>query len=197
MDLASRTTPYSSDEVRRLNRYTYHPNGKRMCSKCHQVKNLDSENYGVHRYYYDDSGEIKSVGYDGFCKPCMIDKRVNHNRRIKEDPRRYCGKLIPQLRFRAKEQGVPFDLSTEDLYKVLESQNFLCKHTGTVLDFSLKSKGNYPHRDFPSVDKMDPKRGYVAGNIAWVVYSINRMKSDLTEEEFISFCHNISRRYGG
>jgi hypothetical protein len=66
-----------------------------------------------------------------------------------------------------------------------------------VLDFSLKSKGNYPHRDFPSVDKMDPKRGYVAGNIAWVVYSINRMKSDLTEGEFISFCHNISRRYGG
>lgn len=195
MESASRKTPLTTDEVRRQNRYIHHPTGKRMWSKCQEIFDLTEENFGVHRYYYDDLGKVKSVGWDGFCKTCMVKKRATHNERIKKDPFWYCKKLVSQLRFRAKENGVPFNLTAEDLHGVLEHQGFKCKHTGTGLDFTLKGDGNYPHRDFPSVDRKVPRLGYVSGNIAWVTYAVNRMKNDLTEDEFISFCKNISGRY--
>lgn len=195
--VASRMTPLTTDEVRRLNRYDHHPAGKRMCSKCQEILELTDENFGIHRYYYDASGEVKSVGWEGRCRDCMVKKRAFHSAKIKEDPFWYCKKLTAQLRFRAKEQSVPFDICAEDLYATLERQGFTCKHTGAVLDFTLKGEGNYPHRDFPSVDRRIPKKGYVRDNIAWVTYSVNRMKNDLTEDEFISFCENISRRYSG
>lgn len=197
MDLASRKTPYQSDKVRRLNRYTHHPNGERMCSNCQKVKTLNEEHFGIHRYYYNENREVKNIGYDSVCKLCMVEKRAAHSKRVKEDPKWYCRKLVSQLRFRAKEQCVPFDLTAEDLYEELKIQKFLCKHTGKMLDFTLKSSGNYPHRDFPSVDKMSPKLGYVKGNIAWVIYVVNRMKGDLTEEEFITFCKNIGGKQIG
>lgn len=197
MELASRKTPYTGDEVRRLNRYIYHKIGNRMCSKCQEVKQLTKDNFGIHRYFYDENRNVKNVGYDGLCKPCLVIKRAEHSKRVKQDPKWYCRKLITQLRHRAKEQGVPFDVTAEYLYKVLKEQKFLCKHTGMVLDFTLKSKGNYPHRHFPSVDKMIPSYGYVKGNIAWVTYAINRMKNDLTEHEFISFCREVQRKYDG
>lgn len=195
MKSASRTTPFTTEEVRRQNRYDHHPAGKRMCSKCQKVFDLNEDNFGVHRYYYDSEGNVKSVGWDGHCKPCMVKKRSEHNARIKNDPKWYCKKLVSQLKFRAKENNLPFDVTAEDLYGVLEQQGFTCKHTGVALDFTLKGDGNYPHRNFPSVDKRDPKLGYVRGNIAWVTYAVNRMKNDLTEEEFILFCKDIGRRY--
>lgn len=189
--------PYSGQTLRKMNRYVFHPQGKRCCSSCQEIKDLNQENFGVHRYYRDEDGNIVSVGYDGACKLCMVRKRALHNTRIKEDYKWYCKKLLSQLKARAKSENLPFNLTAEDLIHEFDAQDGLCRYTGKKLDFTLRcSEKGQPHRDFPSVDRKIPSRGYTLGNVDWVTYAVNRMKNDLTEEEFLDFCRNITKREG-
>lgn len=189
--------PYRGDVIRRVNRYFHHPQGNRLCSRCQNIKPLNPENFGLKRYYYDKDGVLVNLGIDPECVTCMIGRRAVRTKEIKSDYRRYCrSKLLAQLRFRAKEQGVPFDLSPEDLIAQWEEQDGFCWYTGKKLNLLLESNGNFPHRDFPSIDKRYPSRGYVSGNIAWMTYSVNRMKNDLDEDEFISFCKVVNANKG-
>lgn len=190
--------PYSTQVLRKMNRYVFHPEGKRCCSKCQKVKTLNIDNFGIHRYYRDTDGNVVNVGYEGRCRECMVEKRATHSAKIKGDYKWYCRKLLTQLKARAKQNDLPFNLSVEDLVHEYDAQDGKCHYTGKDLDFTLKcSEKGMPHRDFPSVDRKIPSRGYVLGNIDWVTYAVNRMKNDLTEEEFVSFCRQVIGREGG
>ena len=187
--------PFTKGQIRMLNRYLYHPRGERYCSECEAALPLTEQNFGIHRYYRDAYGAVQSVGYDSVCKKCMVEKRSKHAERIRSDYKWYCKKLLSQLRHRAKKDAVPFNLTLEDLIHEYEAQDGRCRYTGKVLDFTLKNiRKGMPHRDFPSLDRKIPSRGYVLGNVDWVTYGVNRMKNDFSEEEFISFCHLVSKR---
>lgn len=189
------TPPFTKGQRRLLNRYLYHPQGLRYCSKCENVLPLNESTFGIHRYYRDGNGVVQSVGYEGACKKCMVKKRSDHSRRIKSDYKWYCKKLLSQVRHRAKVDGVPFNLTVEDLINKFEEQNGVCRYSGVHLDFTLESeKKGMPHRDFPSLDRRVPKTGYVYGNIDWVTYAVNRMKNDFSEEEFLNLCGLIIKR---
>lgn len=182
--------PYSGDKLRRVNRYIYHPKGLRYCAGCSEAIALTTENFGVKRYY-----EGGKVGLDSLCRVCMVGKRANINKGVKADYRRYCSsKLLSQLRHRAKSAGLDFNLDGGHLISQVEDQGFLCYYTGEPLDFSLSSNGNYPHRKFPSLDRVDPRKGYTKGNVVWCTYEVNRMKNDLTEKELLEMCSKILGR---
>ena len=46
------------------------------------------------------------------------------------------------------------------------------------MSFSNENRNN-----FPSVDRIIPKKGYVQGNLIWVSYRANRIKTDATIKE--------------
>jgi len=182
----------NKDELRRINRYYYHPQGLRRCSACENVLAANSDNFYVKRYFRNDMGEVTNIGLSGNCKPCdkirlSLDKTKQRN-----NPEIYCRRIIPSLKNRAKEQSVPFDITGEKLYTILEDQEFKCFYTKGVLDFTVTSiKDNHPSRFMPSIDKVDPRLGYVLDNIVWTYYYVNRMKNDLNLEEFIELCHLV------
>lgn len=93
--------------------------------------------------------------------------------------------VLPNIKFRAKDQGVEFDLVATDL--VVPSH---CP----VLGIALKA-GSKTHVDCsPSVDRIDPKGGYVRGNVAVISYRANRLKCDATIEELekvIEYLRNL------
>lgn len=35
----------------------------------------------------------------------------------------------------------------------------------------------------PSLDRKDPTKGYVRGNVAWISFRANRIKSDASQQE--------------
>ena len=78
----------------------------------------------------------------------------------------------------AKKQGIKFDVSIDYLIDVLPS-DMMCPV------FNIKMKWNKGVRkdNTPSLDKIIPKKGYVEGNVAWISYRANRIKSDATKEE--------------
>jgi len=43
-----------------------------------------------------------------------------------------------------------------------------------------------------SVDRRNPKKGYTPGNCALCCFDINRMKTDLSERDFLSWCEDVA-----
>ena len=47
----------------------------------------------------------------------------------------------------------------------------------------------------PSLDRIDPRKGYVKGNVEWVCLLANKMMSNATGEDLIRFSKWINKRY--
>ena len=83
-------------------------------------------------------------------------------------------------RYRAKKEGLPFDLSPLDL-KDLGIPD-VCPVLGIPLN---KSPGDGKRNDnSPSLDKFIPSLGYVKGNVHVISWKANRLKNDGTPEEW-------------
>lgn len=89
--------------------------------------------------------------------------------------------LIQSARTRAKKYGVVFDISVNDI-AIPE----FCPYLGVKLEpFSEWSS--------PSLDKIDPKIGYVKGNVQVISHLANTMKNSASIEQLIIFAENVLR----
>ncbi len=174
-------------EIRTENRYTWHPQGKKRCTRCETVYENIRDNFDIHHKRKDGT-----YGYSGPCKICLRDSRVDRLDRYKQDIGLYVKKLLPSLRCRAKKQKLKFDLALEDLVELWINQSGNCYYTNEPMNLQAKTEGRKaPHINFPSVDRLVPSNGYVKNNVAWCRYGVNRMKNMLSEQEFISFCKKV------
>lgn len=82
--------------------------------------------------------------------------------------------LLSQAKGRAKDAGILFDLSPEDV-----EMPAVCPVLGIPLQ---KGDGKYCEGS-PTLDRMDPSRGYVRGNVAVISFRANRLKNNGTAEE--------------
>lgn len=78
---------------------------------------------------------------------------------------------------RALVKGLKYNLSIDYLTSIFPKDN-ICPVLGTKMEFNVGSI-----QTSPSVDRIDPKKGYVKGNVAWVSYRANSIKQDATIEE--------------
>ena len=76
---------------------------------------------------------------------------------------------------------MPFDLEPQDIKNILNLAGSKCPVLGVDMEISkLGSKNN----DLtPSIDRIDPKKGYVKDNIIVVSMRANRIKNDATVDE--------------
>lgn len=88
-------------------------------------------------------------------------------------------------RTHAQAKDREFSLTLLDLDKQLKKQNYSCAMTGIRFD---QGGGNYGY----SLDRIDSERGYTADNIQFVLDIINKMKRDLSDDEFIKFCISVA-----
>lgn len=88
---------------------------------------------------------------------------------------------------RAKSAGLPFDIERDEI--VIPE---FCPIMGMRLEKGVGVQGD----SSPTLDKIDPTKGYVRGNV-WVISAIaNRMKSNASPEQLLLFRNWISRAYG-
>ena len=96
--------------------------------------------------------------------------------------------LIQNRKSIAKKSNIEFSISEIDLLKNLPEN---CPILGVKLSWTTR-KGTKGSKDnSPSLDKIDPSKGYVQGNVMWVSYLANRMKSNATPEQLKIFANWI------
>lgn len=51
------------------------------------------------------------------------------------------------------------------------------------------------YRQTMSLDKLDPDKGYIQGNVVWCSYLTNTMKQNMKEDEFYILLSSILERH--
>lgn len=95
-------------------------------------------------------------------------------------------KLYEAVRSRANSNGIPFTITQEDV--VIPD---VCPVLGIEL---IRGAGSVTDNS-PSIDKIDPAKGYVKGNICIMSLRANRIKNDATIDEvrkLLSFLESVS-----
>lgn len=111
-----------------------------------------------------------------------IQKQQQYVKRWETD---WAGQKIVQLRAKAKKQNIDFNIEANDL--VLPE---VCPIFKIPL---IKSTGRLSNNS-PSVDRIDPAKGYVKGNVVVVSNKANSIKRDATIDELkkmVNFYENL------
>lgn len=109
------------------------------------------------------------------------DKVTAMKDRWKEaDPVRY---ILCAIKARCKRSGVEFRLTPSDIEMVTH-----CPILGLKLNYmSKQEKRGLTHANTASIDRIDPTKGYIPGNVTVISWRANKLKSDITLEEMQQF----------
>lgn len=110
------------------------------------------------------------------CKECAFDSA---KKRRKRDPLKF---IFQYAKKHSKISNREFTIKLNDLYKLMKKQNKKCALTGVTFD----------ENNIPSLDRIDSNIGYNKENIQLLLIKINRMKSNIDQQEFINLCKLIS-----
>lgn len=127
--------------------------------------NKSIENYSPTSKY---KGEVK---YRADCKECNNFKK---SREFYKTQKGWALEILSQARKRSSIRGLDFNLVSEDL--VIPEH---CPVLGIPL-FKGEKQKTY---NSPTLDRIDPNKGYVKENIRIISWRANKIKSDATLEE--------------
>ncbi len=132
------------------------------------------------------------------CKKCILEDAKNKYANLSDcEKKNYINKQgkwqddnflqyrLLQARARAKSKNIPFKIDINYLEQILLNQNNKCFYSGIKME--LNRAGNYS----ASIDRIDSSKGYINGNIAFVIWAVNTMKNDLVEDEFLKIIKAI------
>ena len=88
--------------------------------------------------------------------------------------------LYEAARANAKKCGVPFSLTLSHI-KAIWPADGKCPILGVKLERRVGGPG--PQRQSPSLDRLEPWKGYIPGNVAVISYKANLLKNDETYPE--------------
>jgi len=165
---------------------------EQVCSKCKKQKSLNEFGKGN-----------KKNGKSSHCKNCTAIRnkkwysdpvvKVKTNARERErrrsDPQRY---LWTHVRDRSKRNGIPFNLTIDDC-KIPS----ICPVLGIpIVTGKVRAKGCMVDDNVPSVDRIDPTKGYIKGNVEVISWRANHLKNNATVEELEAIV-NYMKLHGG
>lgn len=89
----------------------------------------------------------------------------------------------------AKDRDLEVAVTIQDLWELYLGQNGRCSLTGQKIHFKSSDQS-------ASLDRIDSSRGYVPGNIQWVLKHINVMKWHFSQIQFIRLCRLVAKNSG-
>lgn len=100
--------------------------------------------------------------------------------------------MLRSARRRAKKKNLAFDLDIDYVRSLVCSNCSLLP--GISLEWSSqRGNGHKPLPNSPSLDRIDPSKGYVKGNVWIVSHRGNTIKNDATHGELKAIAENTGR----
>lgn len=96
----------------------------------------------------------------------------------------YFNKLICS----AKNRGIEFDITIEELDELLIEQDFKCSLSGVEIFAGYRTSKSQT----ASLDRIDSSKGYIVDNVQWVHKDVNMAKGSLSQEDFIQLCAAVA-----
>lgn len=90
--------------------------------------------------------------------------------------------LLRRAKQRARNKNLPFDLTLEHLLSIASD---FCPVFNLALGWC--ERNITPQQHSPSLDRIDPQKGYVMGNVQWLSNKANMMKQNANQQELKQF----------
>ena len=116
----------------------------------------------------------------------VSSKKKAVREKLKTDIRHHVQEKIATWR---KASCVPSDLTVDYLVNLYEQQDGYCYYFREKMIFGWID-GKVHHNSL-SLDKLDPDKGYVQGNVVWCTYLANTMKQNMNEQQFYNAINKI------
>ena len=97
----------------------------------------------------------------------------------------FVAKKFLQLKASAEGRGKEFDLTLVDVKKLLQRKT--CYYTGMKLGIYEDHK----HPNQLTIDRKDPTKGYVKGNVQFICYSVNLAKQTFSHNQMLEFFKSV------
>lgn len=178
----------------------------KTCRVCGETKLLSE---------FAKSGKKTGTGYKTHCKVCAAkklqdwrqsnpekakqqDKRWYKNNKDKvkiKNQKRYTNLTLDEkfqqlVKTATERKKIKCFVTVKDLHDVWQKQNGLCAYTKLPLTSQAHQLNTV------SLDRIDSDKDYTADNIQLVCVPINRMKLDMTEDQFINLCRLVAQNSG-
>lgn len=123
-------------------------------------------------------GKSKSCG-------CLAHDSIRIKRGMKYND--ISGEYWSRIQSQAQMREFNFTINQEYAWNLFLKQCRKCAITG--VDIVLTSRHTKPKiKQTASLDRIDNTKGYIEGNVQWVHWRINNMKSNMTQLDFINWC---------
>lgn len=161
------------------------------CKACERERRKANPEYNRERNRkWRKANPEKARGYQReYCKKNpekARDQRRRANKKQVSTLPGYMKRAALYAHHRSKKKNIVFDISAQDLVDIFNEQNGLCAISGMPLDWQTFGKGRSPLTC--SIDRINPKVGYIRSNLRLVCMQINTMKTDLTDKELRKWC---------
>jgi hypothetical protein len=142
---------------------------QKQCSKCGAVKPI-SEFF---------KRKKNKDGLEGQCKLCHDEKNSKWE---KANPiKMQTMYMAYAAKTRAKNKNLAYDIDANYLRSIIPTH---CAVLGVKLEWSThRGNGTNPLPNSPSLDRIDPTKGYIKGNVWIISHRANIIKSDASHEE--------------
>jgi len=138
------------------------------------------------RYYRSEKGKATMAARNKRYEESGQDKVWRQARYTKPESR--TSQLLASTRNRALKFNIKFDLIFDDVYLAILAGK--CSKTG--LPFNLEPHPDHRVHPFaPSIDRINPKKGYVRGNIQIVCWAYNAARNQWGDEVLLTLARAI------
>ncbi len=91
----------------------------------------------------------------------------------------------------AKQRGIEFSLSEEEVHELVTKDCFYCKAPPSNVMYGGRNKNYYVLHN--GIDRSDNDLGYITGNVVPCCRRCNYAKRDMSVEEFLTWAHRLAR----
>ena len=133
----------------------------------------------------DHTYEFKNGHKRKYCGASCRSKAWYHNnpetvifKRQRYESLYYERKILSRIKHRCKTNGIPFDIDEHDIDIPKH-----CPILGIELNAHVMGKAKGYNPEAASVDRINPTKGYIKGNIRIISARANLLKNDATLEE--------------
>jgi len=152
-------------------------NGKRKCRLCHKILPHTTEHFYSLKISY--------------CKDCENKRKTAIYRNVSLEQR--LNRSIRSIQSKSLKRGIPFNLTYEHLLSLYQKQQGLCFYSKNEMLLSQSKPGD--RHNLLSVDRIEPSKGYVQGNVVLCTWLLNAMKLDSSLNDFVSTCCKVGRNF--
>ena len=187
----------------------FHRNGKTLYPSCKECRSIERKkikydapkegirecpccknSLDISNFHCDKS---QPTGLQSYCKKCQTEKTKKYTSTLNGFIKKIYKDMYHNAEKRAKKLLI--DITCDDIHEMYNKQNGKCALSGLQLShetYAYRDNEHIINRMNISIDRINSNLGYTKDNVQLVGAIVNRMKTDLPDQEFINFCSIVA-----